>query len=164
MTRQTHNEMLQLSLDLLELSYGNIEQNDVWSFIWGNQHYSAQRYYQHHFAAVRPTRHVLWIWKSKCMPRIKFFAWLPLNDRLNTRNMLRRRKQFLQEGYSYVLCHGSVKETMEHHFFIALQLVRVCLLLVLSRKKMRWSICRGLMTDKTSRGYLGWCLVAFDEG
>ena len=112
--------MLQLSLDLLELASGNIEQNDVWSFIWGNQHYSAQRYYQHHFAARRPTQHVLWIWKSRCMPRIKFFAWLQLNDRLNTWNTLRHRKQFLQEGYSYVLCHGSVEETLEHLFYCTL--------------------------------------------
>jgi hypothetical protein len=44
------------------------------------------------------------IWKSKCVPKIKFFAWLLLNDRLNTRNMLRRRYKHLDQGYSCALC------------------------------------------------------------
>lgn len=32
-----------------------------------------------------------WMWKSKCIPRLKFFAWLVLVDRLNTKSMLHRR-------------------------------------------------------------------------
>jgi hypothetical protein len=39
-----------------------------------------------------------------------------LNDRLNTRNMLRRNK-FLKEGYNCVLCQDQVEETIEHLFF-----------------------------------------------
>jgi hypothetical protein len=48
--------------------------------------------------------------------KIKFFAWLLLNDRLNTRNILRRRK-FLKEGYSCALCLEDVEESVEHLFF-----------------------------------------------
>jgi hypothetical protein len=51
------------------------------------------------------------------VPKIKFFAWLLLNDRLNTRNILRRRKKFLEEGYNCVLCQDGVEETIEHLFF-----------------------------------------------
>jgi hypothetical protein len=40
-----------------------------------------------------------------------------LNDRLNTRNILIRRKKFLQEGYNCVLCQDNVEETVEHLFF-----------------------------------------------
>jgi hypothetical protein len=58
-----------------------------------------------------------WIWKSKCIPKIKFFAWLLLNDRLNTRNILRRRRKFLEEGYSCALCLEDVEESVEHLFF-----------------------------------------------
>jgi hypothetical protein len=32
-----------------------------------------------------------WIWKSKCTSKHKFFAWLILHDRINTKDMLRRR-------------------------------------------------------------------------
>jgi hypothetical protein len=40
-----------------------------------------------------------------------------LNDRLNTRNILRRREKFLEEGYYCVLCHDGIEETVEHLFF-----------------------------------------------
>jgi hypothetical protein len=64
-----------------------------------------------------PSRVLLWVWKSNCIPTIKFFAWLLLNDRLNTRNILRRRKKFLEEGYNCALCHEEIEETSEHLFF-----------------------------------------------
>jgi hypothetical protein len=66
---------------------------------------------------LAPPRTVTWIWKSKCVPKIKFFTWLLLNDRLNTRNISRRRGKFLEEGYSCVLCHDGNEETVEHLFF-----------------------------------------------
>lgn len=47
----------------------------------------------------------------------RFFAWLLLNDRLNTRNMLRRRNKFLDEWYNCALCSDGVEETFEHLFF-----------------------------------------------
>jgi hypothetical protein len=46
-----------------------------------------------------------------------FFAWLLLVDRLNTRDMLRRRHKHLEEGYSCVLCSDQVDETSIHLFF-----------------------------------------------
>jgi hypothetical protein len=46
---------------------------------------------------------ILWIWKSKCILRVKFFAWLLLNYRLNNKNILRRRRKFLEDGYTCVL-------------------------------------------------------------
>jgi hypothetical protein len=48
---------------------------------------------------------------------VKFFFWLLLNDRLNTRNVLRRRRKFLEEGYSCVLCQDGIEETSDHLFF-----------------------------------------------
>jgi hypothetical protein len=69
------------------------------------------------FGNTRPSRVLLWVWKSDCIPTIKFFAWLLLNDRLNTRNILRRRKKFLEEGYNCVLCQEEIEETSEHLFF-----------------------------------------------
>jgi hypothetical protein len=44
-------------------------------------------------------------------------VWLLLNDRLNTRNILRRRRKHLDEGYSCVLCHENGEETVDHLFF-----------------------------------------------
>jgi len=66
---------------------------------------------------VAPHPAVIWIWKSKCISKINFFAWLVLNDRLNTRNMLRRRRKYLEEGYNCALCQDGAEETIEHLFF-----------------------------------------------
>lgn len=63
---------------------------------------------------LRPLK---WIWKSKCVPKVKNFTWLPLNDRLNTRNILRRRYKHLDEGYNCALCQDDLEETMLHLFF-----------------------------------------------
>jgi hypothetical protein len=41
---------------------------------------------------------------------------LRLNSLL-TRNMLRRREKFSEEGYNYVLCQDNMEETVEHLFF-----------------------------------------------
>lgn len=52
-----------------------------------------------------------------CTQNRKPFAWLMVNDRLKTRNILRRRKKFLEEGYNCVLCQEELEETLEHLFF-----------------------------------------------
>ena len=116
MTRHAYNELLLLAEDLNELNSSSLEGKDEWIFMWGNHNYSVKRFYQHHFAAIRPPVTILWIWKAKCIPRIKFFSWLLLNDKLNTRNMLRRRNKFL-EDYSCVMCSSNTEETLEHLFF-----------------------------------------------
>jgi hypothetical protein len=58
-----------------------------------------------------------WLWKSKCTPKMKFFGWLLLSDRINTRNMLRRRNFILNSGYNCLLCDTPPEETIEHIFF-----------------------------------------------
>jgi hypothetical protein len=77
---------------------------DTWIYIWGHHRYSSSKFYHYHFRDIHPNLTILWIWKSKCIPKIKFFTWLLLNDSLNTRNILRRRRKFLEEGYSCALC------------------------------------------------------------
>lgn len=120
MTRQAHNEFIMLQNLLHALGPTQLEPKDLWVYIWGQagqQRYTSAAYYKYHFITLQPQPTATWIWKSKCIPRIKFFAWLLLNDRLNTRNMLRRRKKFLEEGYNCVLCQLGVEETIEHIFF-----------------------------------------------
>jgi hypothetical protein len=45
------------------------------------------------------------------------FMWLVLCDRLNTRNMLKRRKFTLRSGYSCLMCNHPPEETIEHLLF-----------------------------------------------
>ena len=58
-----------------------------------------------------------WLWKLKCTPRIKFFGWLLFVDRLNSRNMLRRRNLHIDSGYSCVMCNSGSEEDILHLFF-----------------------------------------------
>ena len=84
-------------------------------FNWGNERYSAIKAYKV-LIGYKPTPpHFNWIWKSSCQPKHKIFFWQLLHDRVNTRNLL-RRKNFDLEGY-----HGAVRDCQQeetlHHLF-----------------------------------------------
>lgn len=51
------------------------------------------------------------------MPRIKTFGWLLLVDRLNTKDMLQRRRSNVQSGINCVMCRENQRETRDHLFF-----------------------------------------------
>ena len=90
---------------------------DQWSYLWGSDHYSSSRFYNFCFREIVPHESFNWIWKCKCTPKIKFFCWLLLSDRLNTRNMLRRRHYTVGNTFSCTMCNAGVEETVEHLFF-----------------------------------------------
>jgi hypothetical protein len=117
MSREAYNELHQLQNFLDGLHPVDQDGKDSWIYIWGQHRYSSSKYYHYHFRDIQPNLTILWTWKSKCIPKIKFFAWLLLNDRLNTRNILRRRRKFLEDGYTCVLCLEDVEESVEHLFF-----------------------------------------------
>jgi hypothetical protein len=117
MTRVAYNELLDLQDFLNNLPPINPNSKDSWHFIWGQHRFLACHFYHYQFRELRPSRAIFDIWKTKCIPKIKFFSWLLLNDRLNTRNILRRRKKVLDEGYNCVMCHNGEEETAAHLFF-----------------------------------------------
>lgn len=57
-----------------------------------------------------------WLWASNNLGKHKFFFWLLIRDRLNTRNLLRRKNMEL-EDYNCVLCNTGHEETSWHLFF-----------------------------------------------
>ena len=59
-----------------------------------------------------------WIWESRSTMKIKVFAWLMLNDRLNTRDLLvRRHWRSPQEDNTCPLCPAQAHEDRNHLFF-----------------------------------------------
>jgi hypothetical protein len=56
-----------------------------------------------------------WLWKSKCQPKHKVFFWLLLKDRLNTRNILKRKNMQL-DSFDCVICNSLLEETAGHLF------------------------------------------------
>jgi hypothetical protein len=57
------------------------------------------------------------MWKSKCMIKHKFFAWLILHDRINTKDMIIQRHWRVTDNNDCVLCHQHVLEDWKHLFF-----------------------------------------------
>lgn len=99
-----------------------IEQNDVWKFSWGT--YSAAPMYLQ-LVGHRQTHPVFQIlWKSCCQPKHKVFFWLLLNDRLSTRNILKRKNMHL-DSYECVLCQSATEEC-RNHLFVNCQFARSC--------------------------------------
>ena len=49
--------------------------------------------------------------------KIKVFGWLLLSDRLNTRNMLKRRHYNIGNNHDCILCGQHIEETLEHLLF-----------------------------------------------
>jgi hypothetical protein len=103
--------------DALHLMEYDPTTEDSWIFMWGNQKYSSQCYYQLVFENLHSSPVFKLLWKSKCTNRIKFFMWLVLVDRLNTKSMLLRRNYNVQPNAWCVLCHGNVEEDIDHLFF-----------------------------------------------
>ena len=85
--------------------------------MWGNQLYSSSRYYNLVFQHFPVSPIFKRLWQSKCTPRLKFFAWLLLVDRLNTRNMLLRRHYNVHPNSWCVLCSTQEVEDLNHLFF-----------------------------------------------
>jgi hypothetical protein len=71
----------------------------------------------HVFSAMEAHPIFKMVWRSRCTPRIKFFAWLILVDRLNTKTMLQRRHLNIQDNLVCVMCNTGEQETIEHLFF-----------------------------------------------
>lgn len=106
-------ENLQTQLENLPYDDSN---SDRWLPVWGSK-YSSRRFYQQVFQQdqVHPVFKI--IWKSRCMPRIKFFVWLALVDRLNMKTMLQRRHINIQGDTLCVMCNEREQETIDHLFF-----------------------------------------------
>lgn len=64
--------------------------SDVWQYNWGKSIFKSTDYYKYFFREIQAHQVFAWLWKSKCVMKIKVFGWLLFNDRLNTRNMLKR--------------------------------------------------------------------------
>jgi len=76
------------------------ENNDKWKYQWG-QHFSSSRAYKFIKGQSHHHQSIQWIWNCFCQPKHKVFFWLLLQDRLSTRNILRRKNMALQSYNFY---------------------------------------------------------------
>jgi hypothetical protein len=87
---QAHDELADLQVILHNASLIP-ESNDSWIFKLGNKGFRPNNVYKQAFDHIAIDLSSCWIWKSKCISKHKFLAWLILHDRINTKDMLLRR-------------------------------------------------------------------------
>jgi hypothetical protein len=116
LSSQAFEEYQSLQSKLQEIQY-DVTVADKWNFIWGNGIYISRKFYALGVSRMDVPPTFKWLWKSKCIPRLKFFAWLILADRLNTKAMLSRRNFIVQPDVFCVLCNDQVEEDISHLFF-----------------------------------------------
>lgn len=76
---------------------------DRWTPVWGNR-YKSRWLYKHIFSSVDVHPIFKAVWRSKCTPRIKFFAWLVPVDRLNIYQVNLEKKKLEHTGQR-LLCY-----------------------------------------------------------
>lgn len=104
-------------LRTLAQSFELSEDTDMRIFCWGSSMYSSAKLCKLAFLTMQTPAVFHLVWKSKVTPRVKFFAWLILLDRLNTKNMLARRNFNMQSNSLCFICDDSTEETIDHLFF-----------------------------------------------
>jgi hypothetical protein len=58
---------------------------------FGNNKFSSSKFYNLSFASINPPVPFLWIWQFKVCKKIKIFLWLVFRDRINSKNLLKRK-------------------------------------------------------------------------
>jgi hypothetical protein len=84
----------------------------------GVEKITANNYYKYLHKEIQPSKPFLWIWSFTCCNKLRVFSWLLLMDRLNTRNMLKRKRYKLEgNNYNCVMCPAQREENAFHLFF-----------------------------------------------
>lgn len=115
LSQQAFEELKNLQAHLQTLPY-NMNNEDRWIPKWGNT-YTSRRFYSKVFSNIEAHPIFKVVWKSQCTPRVKFFVWLILVDRLNTKSMLQRTNLNIQDDINCVMCSNGQEETIDHLFF-----------------------------------------------
>jgi hypothetical protein len=89
---------------------------DTWSYFGRNAQFRYEGFHKKLMGHQTVDPAIKWIWNSSCQPKHKVFGWLLLNDKLSTRNILRRKKMTL-DSYSCEICLTGEEETAQHLFW-----------------------------------------------
>ena len=94
------------------------DEADMWIFSSNKGVYTSNSFYRLQFSHLENHIPSCWIWKSRCMSKHRFSAWLLLHDRFNTKDMIGRRNWKLQDNnQDCVLCQQAILKDRIHMFF-----------------------------------------------
>lgn len=92
------------------------EINDSWIYSWGTSKFSSKKAYKNMIEQSEASPLFKWLWAGSNPGAQKFFFWLLIRDRLNTRDMLLRKNMQIPD-YTCVMCDDKVHEHYFHLFF-----------------------------------------------
>lgn len=109
--------------DLLQTRPTN-DEPDKWTGGGNSDTYSTKKVYRSLMGHIDIHPVYKWIWKSRAQPKHRVFFWLLFKDRLNTKNILRRKKMDLN-SYHCALCSFLAEENTQH-LFLNCDFARMC--------------------------------------
>ena len=115
---QASEELASLQV-LLQQEVGDQQVWDTWTYRWNSLNFSSNKAYKLLQGTQDSSPLFRWLWTAGNLGKHNFFFWLLLKDRLNTRNLLRRKNKYL-EDYSGPICNRGLEETCMHLFLSAL--------------------------------------------
>jgi hypothetical protein len=89
---------------------------DEWTFVWSGGVFSSRMAYVFLQGSHTASPLFKWLRSLRSQNKHKFFFWLFLRVRINTKNLLHRKHMFLP-SYTCVLCVENVEEDIRHLFF-----------------------------------------------
>jgi hypothetical protein len=98
---QAYEQFLELDETWGQIAVTNAK--DAWKLIWGSGNFSTEKTYSHLMGQAQVHQIFRSLWKNKCQPKHKVFFWLWLKNKLNTRDMLKRKNMTL-ESYTCENC------------------------------------------------------------
>jgi hypothetical protein len=116
---QAYEQFLELDETWGQITVTNTK--DAWKLIWGADNFSTKKTYRHLMGQAQVHQIFRSLWKNKCQPKHKVFFWLWLKNRLNTRDMMRRKNMTL-ESYT---CIWQKEETL-YHLFLKCNFAKAC--------------------------------------
>jgi hypothetical protein len=87
----------------------------MWSPIWGD-YFSTKKLYNSLICEHHTPKLILDIWKTCNIPRQKFFAWLMLHNRLNNKDLIKKKNLYV-EFSDYIICEEWPVESNMYLFF-----------------------------------------------
>jgi hypothetical protein len=104
-----------MQLEAMIQQHHSPNSTDKWSYIWNSNQFSVKKAYRQLKGHISLHPVYKWLWKSSCQKKHKVFFWLLINDRLSTRDLLKRKRMALPD-YSCIHCPAMVEESTFHLF------------------------------------------------
>jgi hypothetical protein len=103
-------------LQILVQSIDFNNNSNSWTYIWGSENFSAKKCYNYLIGHQSVHHSFKWLWKSHYQAKHKVCYWLLLQNRPNTKGLLRRKNMVL-DSYTCGLRILQKDEKLRHLFF-----------------------------------------------